>query len=115
MENLNTIYLAPVVGSLALGLALTPAVRALAHAVGFVARPKSDRWHKRPTALLGGLAIFATVLVVAFLFVPRTQQNLVVLTTSSFLFIVGLADDIWQLKPYQKLIGQVLGASLVVA
>ena len=38
----------------------------------------------------------------------------VVLGASSFLFAVGLADDLFHAKPYQKLIGQVMGAAFVV-
>ncbi len=33
---------------------------------------------------------------------------------STALFVVGLVDDFLHIKPYQKLIGQVLGASAVV-
>ena len=48
----------------AVSFALTYVVRSFARKYGFVAKPKSDRWHKKPTALMGGVAIFiATVLV----------------------------------------------------
>ncbi|HTH38804.1 MAG TPA: hypothetical protein VL572_12590, partial [Pyrinomonadaceae bacterium] len=80
----------------------------------FVARPKSDRWHKRPTAMLGGVAIFATTVVMYAIFVPRTFESLIVIAAASFLFIVGLLDDVLNIKPYQKLIGQLIGATFVV-
>src|SRR4029079_14522283 len=35
-------------------------------------------------------------------------------SASSVLFVVGLVDDILHMKPYQKLIGQLIGASLIV-
>jgi len=38
-------------------LLCTPLARALAFRVGAVARPTNDRWHKEPTALLGGVAM----------------------------------------------------------
>ena len=44
---------APIV-SFVLAAALTPVVRSLARRWGFVAKPKTDRWHKRPTAMMGG-------------------------------------------------------------
>ena len=59
MTRLATYYLAAV----GLSLLLTPICRATAHRFGFVARPKEDRWHKRPTALFGGVAIAVTTLV----------------------------------------------------
>jgi UDP-N-acetylmuramyl pentapeptide phosphotransferase/UDP-N-acetylglucosamine-1-phosphate transferase len=33
---------------------LTYLVRGAAHKFGFVAKPKLDRWHKKPTAMFGG-------------------------------------------------------------
>lgn len=93
---------------------MTLGVREFAHKKGFVAKPKSDRWHKRPTAMLGGVAIFGTTLLVYTIFVPHTFESLIILAASSFLFVVGLLDDILNIKPYQKLIGQLIGAAFVV-
>ncbi len=101
--------------SLGLSLLLTPLVRALARRAGVVARPRTDRWHQKPTALLGGVAIAATVVLVALTCIPISQHSLVVILASTFLFLLGLIDDFRNLKPYQKLIGQVLGATLVIA
>ena len=107
-------HLVPVAVSFALALVLTPAVRAVARRRGWVAKPKADRWHSKPTAMMGGVAIFASVAVTYLLFVPHTRDGWVVMGASAFLFVVGLVDDRLHIKPYQKLIGQVLGASLVV-
>jgi UDP-GlcNAc:undecaprenyl-phosphate GlcNAc-1-phosphate transferase len=104
----------PVALTLALSLALTPLVRVLARRVGMVAKPKIDRWHKQPTALLGGAAIFAAVAITYLTLLPHTPYTRVVMLASSFLFVVGLLDDIFHAKPYQKLIGQVMGAAVVV-
>ena len=100
--------------SIALGAALTYAVRAIATRIGFVAKPKSDRWHKRPTAMMGGVAIFLTTVLAYALFVPKSVESMIVMGASSFLFIVGLLDDLLNIKPYQKLFGQLIGATLVV-
>ena len=101
--------------SFVLGMALTLAVRAFAARFGFVAKPKSDRWHKRPTAMLGGAAIFITTVVMYALFVPPTHNSLVLLGGSAFLFLVGLVDDVFSIRPYQKLIGQLIGAGILVS
>jgi UDP-GlcNAc:undecaprenyl-phosphate GlcNAc-1-phosphate transferase len=105
---------------------LTPIVRALARRWGVIAKPKLDRWHKKPTAMLGGVAIFLTVavVIVAYLFFvpPRADEIAnhdrdylwVVLGASAFLFVVGLADDLFHAKPYQKMIGQIMGAAFVI-
>lgn len=100
--------------SLVLALVLTPLVRMLARRLGFVAKPKTDRWHKKPTAMMGGVAIYLSVIISVLFFTPQTTYSAVILMASSFLFFVGLVDDIIHVKPYQKLIGQVLGSAFVV-
>jgi UDP-GlcNAc:undecaprenyl-phosphate GlcNAc-1-phosphate transferase len=44
--------------TLLLGLILTLAARAASHRVGLVAAPRNDRWHQKPTPMLGGVAIY---------------------------------------------------------
>jgi UDP-GlcNAc:undecaprenyl-phosphate GlcNAc-1-phosphate transferase len=100
--------------SFALAVALGPLVRALARRWGFVAKPKTDRWHKNPTAMMGGVGIWLAVVITYLALVQHTRQGWVVVGASTFLFLVGLADDILHTKPYQKLIGQVMGAAIVV-
>src|SRR5215203_345802 len=106
--------LLPAAAALALSLALTPLVRAFARRYGVIARPRSDRFSKRPTAMMGGVAIYLSVLLAYLFLVPHTREGWVVMGASSALFVVGLVDDFLNIKPYQKLIGQVLGASAVV-
>lgn len=97
-----------------LAVLLTYSVRAFAHRVGQVAKPKSDRWHKRPTAMLGGVGIFLATLAGYLVFVPKSSASLVIMAASSWLFFVGLIDDLLNIKPYQKLFGQLVGAIFVV-
>ena len=103
-----------VAASAILALVLTPIVRAFARKVGIIAAPKSDRWHKKPTAMLGGVAIWLSVVIGYFVFVPPSPYGWVILGASTFLFVVGLADDLLNTKPYQKLIGQVMGSAFVI-
>lgn len=114
MISFNASNLIPPAVSLVLALALTPVVRALARSWGFVAKPKVDRWHKNPTAMMGGVGIWLAVMGTYLILVPHTQQGWVVVGAASFLFLVGLVDDWLHVKPYQKLIGQVVGAAIVV-
>ena len=100
--------------SFCLALILTPLVRGLARHYGFVAQPKIDRWHKKPTAMLGGTAIWLSVIITLLGFSLHTTYGLQILLASTFLFLVGLVDDLIHIKPYQKLIGQILGSAFVV-
>src|SRR5579884_4188860 len=100
-----------VAAGFAASVALTPLVRALSRHYGAVAQPRRDRWHQQPTALLGGIAIFASVVGVCLAFGLWNRESLTVLGCASFLFVVGLVDDFLRLKPYQKLIAQVMAAA----
>src|SRR5215831_8534335 len=97
-----------------LAVVLTPLVRALARRGAMVAQPKSDRWHKKPTAMLGGVAIWFAVVIASIVFIPRSTYAPVVIGASTFLFMVGFVDDILHTKPYQKLIGQIMGSAFVI-
>jgi UDP-GlcNAc:undecaprenyl-phosphate GlcNAc-1-phosphate transferase len=99
----------------AASMLLTFGVRALARRYGFVAKPKADRWHQRPTAMMGGVGIYLTTVLMYLVFVePHTRESWIILGGSSFLFLIGLIDDLVHVKPYQKLFGQLIGTAIVV-
>ena len=100
--------------TLLIAAAATPLVRAFARRIGAVAAPKKDRWHQKPTAMMGGVAIWFATIVVLLVVMPRTTHTFAVVGASSALFLLGLVDDFLHLKPYQKLVGQILGASAVI-
>lgn len=106
--------------ALVVSAVLTPAVRRWAVKTGRVARPREDRWHARPTALFGGVAIWAAFLAAAGLAVAlRLEAGLgehygPLLLGASLMFAVGLADDLRDLSPQAKLVCQVVIAALLV-
>ena len=102
---------APFLAALIAALALVPVCRVSALRLGFVAKPREDRWHKRPIALLGGVAIGASVLV-AMLAFGNIRGLGVLAVAASLMFAMGLADDIWSLKPATKLVVEIGVASL---
>lgn len=82
---------------------------------GWVARPRSDRWHRGTPSLFGGVPIWLTCLCVCFVVLPLSDGVVwKLLGVSSLLFFLGLADDILRLRPYAKLAVQLLAAMLVV-
>jgi UDP-GlcNAc:undecaprenyl-phosphate GlcNAc-1-phosphate transferase len=107
---------------LAFGLstALTPLVRRFAIRKGQVAEPRADRWHIRPTPLMGGVAIFiafSLTLVATLLFTPASvslSKYLPLLACAGAVFALGLIDDIYGISPQTKLVGQIVAASLLV-
>ncbi len=93
-----------------LALLLTQGLILLAQRRGWTAKPKADRWHKQPTALFGGVAIFATFAVgCGFLRGLPARPDLVgLLMGAAVIFLVGLQDDRKPLNPLVKLSGQFL-------
>ena len=96
----------PFLASFGAALVLVPVARAIAIQAGAVAQPKQDRWHQRPTALFGGVAIALAVLgTVAYFDGIRSKPAL--LACGAVMFLFGLADDLLGVKPATKLIAQI--------
>ena len=107
--------LAALVVSFLIALILTPVVRNLAVKVGAVDVPKDNRrMHKRPIPLMGGLAIFLGFLLGALLFVPLNGQYRALLLCSVIIVVLGIFDDIYDLRALFKLVVQIIAAMIAV-
>lgn len=98
---------------------LTPFTMRLAKAVGAVDEPRERGLSDRATPLLGGLAIFAGVLVAMLAFLPSgygkdAQLWHGVLMAAALITVVGAFDDRFDLPPLAKLAGQIAAAVIVV-
>ncbi|MBF0227398.1 MAG: glycosyl transferase [Desulfobacterales bacterium] len=123
------LYLSPLL-SFILCVCLTPIVSYIAKKKKWMAYPSEERWHKQPTALLGGIAIYLSI-VIPLLFninfsdlsingffekSSRLEASFIYFSSIigiSFLFILGLIDDFIRIKPQTKLVGQILTASFI--
>jgi UDP-GlcNAc:undecaprenyl-phosphate GlcNAc-1-phosphate transferase len=100
----------------------TPVIRKIGLRVGLVDRPNSRKVHQRPMVRLGGVAIFIGV-AIALLAVwwtggfgtllPKQEYEVwgVAIGGVAF-FLIGLADDLFNLSPKTRLILQIVVASL---
>jgi len=93
-------------------LIFTPLIIKLAHKKGWVVKPRSDRWHQKTTALMGGIAIFAAYSVA--IFTSGLEANLTLYGVSFIMFATGLVDDLWELKPVVKLLAQIACAFVLI-
>lgn len=100
--------------ALILSLTFTPLVCLAAQKFGLVSYPRSDRWHKQPTATLGGAAIYLSALLPTLLFLPLNRGLIGLLSGATVLFLVGLIDDKFRITPYVKLFAQIVAASIAV-
>ncbi|MEW6009463.1 MAG: hypothetical protein AB1629_07510 [Candidatus Omnitrophota bacterium] len=108
----NNIYIFLIIFSIS--LLLTPMVRSFALRFKLVSKPKTNRFHRKVTALLGGIGIFLACFIGFIIFVPSTKILLVFLIGAIFVFLWGLTDDFRPLKPHVKLLGQVIASCIVI-
>lgn len=109
--------------SLVLALVVTPPVRSLARRFGIVDQPGGRRIHTHPTPRAGGVAVFLAFhgsLLLCFLLFPDVfrpsygfEKMGAFFWASLVLLAVGLVDDALSLKPYVKLAGQVVAATML--
>ncbi len=101
---------------------LTPLARSVALRFGIMDQPETRKLHRNPVPLLGGLAIYFSVVVAILLFFEVIQssspqawyQILGILGGASMLVMVGALDDRGHLHPQIKLVlGMPLAAALL--
>src|SRR5215208_5167776 len=100
--------------ALALTTAVTPLVARLARRVGAVDPVQERGLATRPTPLLGGLAILVGVLVAGALLLPSTSEMRGILGAAALITLVGLLDDVYDISPSLKLIGQIAAGLICV-
>jgi UDP-GlcNAc:undecaprenyl-phosphate GlcNAc-1-phosphate transferase len=103
-------------GALVFAIGGTPVARYVAPRLGLMDQPSARKVHFRPVPRLGGVAIFAAVmLALVFLQDSRNFDQFVsILLAASWVSFLGLWDDRRGVKPLFKLAGQFIGAVFLV-
>ncbi len=128
MRYLDAVYAFLV--ATAVAALLTPLAGRLAHAVGAISYPNERGLSRKPTPLLGGLAILIGVIVATALWMPDTVHlakpahagpgaggtvhTWVLIGGAALIAAIGALDDILDLKPLLKLLGQIAAAIIAV-
>jgi UDP-GlcNAc:undecaprenyl-phosphate GlcNAc-1-phosphate transferase len=98
-----------------LTLVITPLLRRLALATGFVDQPAGRKLHTRPVPYLGGVALITSVLL-AVLLEPRLPARIGVLVLGAALLgTIGLVDDHRTVAPSTRFLAQGGAALTAVA
>jgi UDP-GlcNAc:undecaprenyl-phosphate GlcNAc-1-phosphate transferase len=79
-----------------------------------VVYPRSDRWHKHPTPVLGGVAIYLSLILTYLIFLRVDGEIFSLILISSFVFLTGLLDDIFEISPPTKFLLQILASLLLI-
>jgi UDP-GlcNAc:undecaprenyl-phosphate GlcNAc-1-phosphate transferase len=110
-----------VFAALALSLGLNRLMVSCGGRFGLMDQPGERRVHTTPVPRAGGLAVWAAFLVVAFslsYFGPpdfhafRKEWLIPFSIASAVLVMVGVLDDSGGIKPWWKLLGQILAAAI---
>ena len=94
--------------------ALTPLVGRVSRRFGLLDEPRERGLSERLTPLLGGVAILAGVLVAALVFIPIDSTYRAILAGAAVITVVGAIDDVVDLSPGLKLIGQIAAVALPI-
>ncbi len=113
------------IGSFLISVLLTPLVRFLSFKIGAVDYPNGRRINKVPMPSAGGLAIIVAFTVACLIFLPQIIRvkdilgrnyidfALPVVLSGLVIGLTGLIDDIKELSPKWKLLGELLAACLI--
>ena len=111
MDSLFSIPWHLAIIAFACAVVVTPVMIRIARRVGWIAAPSKDRWHTKPTALMGGVPIFVSC-AVAVAFLPGAGRLALPLAGAVLMCATGFVDDLIALKPSRKFLLQVLAATL---
>jgi UDP-GlcNAc:undecaprenyl-phosphate/decaprenyl-phosphate GlcNAc-1-phosphate transferase len=97
-------------GAFALGACFTYVIVHLSARFAWLSRSAPDRLQAAATPVWGGVAIFCSFSVVALARGLFYASEPAVIACACGVFLLGLVDDIWNLRPRWKLLGQTLCA-----
>ncbi len=88
----------------------------IAHKLGVIDRPKdARRVHKKPIPRFGGMSIFLGSMAAMLIPAGMNDRIKIAMIGGLLMYLLGIADDIKNLKPAFKFLGQFLIASIVYA
>lgn len=100
--------------SLMTSLVMVPPISKLSVKIGGIDKPDERKVHCTETPRLGGIAIFCAFLFSVLFFIDIDRQIKAFLAGAVVIFLTGLADDLTGLSPRNKLIGEILAATVAI-
>ena len=116
----NNYYLSKIIEALLISsvvaFASTPLSIRLAHYLGVIDKPKDNRRvHRKPIPRFGGMAIFLGSAAAMIIPAEMNEKIKIAMLGGLLMYGLGVADDIFDIKPTTKFAGQILIASAVYA
>src|SRR3989344_1908028 len=117
-QIMNLVLLPSLVSALVVYLT-TPIVIKFANKIGIIDDPKLHKHpkviHTYPVPRGGGIATFFGILVASLIFLPLDKHLSGILLGGTFIIILGILDDKFDLNPYKRLFLQFLAAGIPIA
>lgn len=104
-----------VIVSFVMSYMMTPAVKRFAESVGAVDQPSARRINDHPVPRMGGIAIICGLMLGVILFANLSQQVEGIIIGALIVAVVGAIDDIFDLNPWVKLLGQIAAAAVAIS
>ncbi len=98
----------------AISYCLTPLLIWVSPYIGAMDKPNIRKVHKEPVSVIGGLALLISFLIGIKIAQPIEEEIVPLVIGAILINLLGLIDDIFDLKPIIKLIGQILISLVVV-
>lgn len=92
----------------------TPIVKKFAIKIGATDKPNQRKVHQNIMPRLGGLAIYIAFIIGFLILRPDNVYDIPILVGSFIIILTGFLDDLTELSPKVKLLGQLLAATIVV-
>ena len=98
-----------------ISLGVTPVIRKLSFRLGAVDRPDARKVHSGVMPRMGGLAVYIAFMVTILVTANVTGDMKGLLIGGTLIMLLGLTDDIRDVSPRVKLLGQIAAAGVLVA
>ena len=111
MQYIKLIFITALISAIS-----TPLIKRLAFKINAIDIPKDERKiHKKPIPLLGGLSIYIAFIIGIIIKVgPLEQWEKGIIIGATIIIIGGILDDIKELRPWQKLMFQLIASLCVI-
>ena len=107
---------APLIVAGVVAALFTPIAIWIAPKIGAIDIPKDNRrMHNKPMPRFGGLAMFVGMMTALAIFASADEGIVPVMIGCTITYILGVVDDLWNMRPLWKLLGQIACATIVFA
>lgn len=108
------LYLSAFIITLILSLSITPLIIKLAHHFNFIDQPGERKINTKAIATAGGAAIYLAFMIPLRFFLPVSGTVKGIIIGGTFILILGLLDDKFEISAPLKFGGQIIAALILI-